>query len=80
MRGRTGKLRRRDTSGVSARQAIQHARLMFLAGQIDHDLGQIYQIPGRSDRYDLDHLDPTLPLGDDAQDLYSTDATEETCP
>ena len=29
---------------------------------------------------DLDHLDPSLPLWDAVQDLYSTDPTEEPCP
>lgn len=28
----------------------------------------------------LDHLDPDLPLGHAVQDLYSTEATQETSP
>ena len=30
--------------------------------------------------HDLDHHDPNPPLGDVAQDLYSTDPTQEICP
>ena len=29
--------------------------------------------------YDLDHLDPSLPLWDAVQDPYSTDPINETC-